>query len=186
METAVTSFLDHHYGLAKELADVDKHNATKQGKSDRSAPLKEKALATDAVLKAKALELARGQVALEKEEYQRLYNDPGATDAQRTNALHRVMRAEELANKLTPAGIAADADLRLTAAIKAASRAEQNLIDWLKSDHDPKTPNTNRTTELRRRLAIEAAEAERQYATNYRDRERAAAAAAKAAGATKP
>ncbi|MBR0988345.1 hypothetical protein [Bradyrhizobium liaoningense] len=186
VEEAITSFLDHHYGLAKEFAEIEKHNVAKQGKSDPFAPFeaekKKQALAKDAELKAKALELASDQVTLAKEEYQRLYADPGATDAQRTNANHRVARAEELANKLTPAGIAADAGLRLTAAIKAAARAEQDHIDWLKSDHDPKTPNTNAATDRIRRKAVEDANDVIRYATHYLDQQKAAAAAGGATG----
>jgi len=189
-ETAVAEFLDHHYGLNKEFAEIDKQSAPKPGKSDPFAPFKaekkKEAQEKDAALKVKALALANEQVALAKQEYHRIYQDPGATHEQRLDAGDRLAHAEELAKTLTPAGIAVDADKRLTKAFEAAKQAEQDHINWLKSDHDPKTPRTNTATDRIRQKAVDDANDVIRYATQYRDQQKAVAAAAAAGGASKP
>ncbi|MGL9618583.1 hypothetical protein QRQ56_11310 [Bradyrhizobium sp. U531] len=160
----------------------------KPGKGD-SAPIrdekKREVLTKDAELKARALKLATDQIALAKQEYQRLY-EGHASDDDLKKAAQVITRAEDLANKLTPAGIAADADRRLTKAFDAAQHAEQDHIGWLKSDHDPKTPRTNAANNRIRQKAVDDANEVIRYATQYRDQEKAAAAAAAAGGATKP
>ncbi len=188
VEKAVTSFLDHHYGLAKEFAEIDKHNAAKPGKGDPApirAEKKERCWQKTLSLKARALKLASDQIALAKHEYQRVYESRASHD-QLSDAGRSVARAEDLANKLTPAGIAADADRRLTKAFEGAKRAEEDHIGWLKSDHDPKTPRTNAANNRIRQKAVDDANDVIRYATQYRDQEKAAAAAAATGGATKP